>query len=134
MLFPKGKEEGAMGKVPKPRRGPAAAKDRDWNWSGSGAMDKLVARGWDTVVEAHAWYDDSADDKDPPEKKTAYKLPHHDLVGGELKVVWRGVVNAMQVLNGARGGVDIPASDRRKVYEHLAEHYDEFGEEPPELP
>jgi len=34
---------------------------------------------------------------------------------------------------GARGGVDIPDSDRPSVYEHLAGHYREFGEEPPEL-
>jgi hypothetical protein len=38
----------------------------------------------------------------------------------------------MTVVNGARGGVDIPEKDRRKVYEHLAAHYTEFGEEPPE--
>jgi len=37
----------------------------------------------------------------------------------------------MQVLAGARGGVDIPERDRRKVYEHLAHHYGEFDKEPP---
>jgi hypothetical protein len=43
------------------------------------------------------------------------------------------VVAAMTVVNGARGGVDIPDADRRSVYDHLAGHYHEFGEEPPEL-
>jgi glutamine synthetase type III len=38
----------------------------------------------------------------------------------------------MATLLGARGGVDIPAEDRRNVYEHLARHYREFDEEPPE--
>ena len=38
----------------------------------------------------------------------------------------------MTVVNGARGGVDIPDRDRRKVYDHLARHYGEFDEEPPE--
>jgi len=33
---------------------------------------------------------------------------------------------------GRRGGVDIPDPDRRKVYDHLAAHYAEFDEEPPD--
>ena len=45
--------------------------------------------------------------------------------------MWAGVRSAMQVLAGGRGGVDLPASDRRGVYTHLARHYDEFGKEPP---
>ncbi len=122
-----------MGAVPKPHRTPAAAKDRDWSWSGTDKMDALVAKGWDAVAEAHAWYDDAAGDSDPPQLKSAYKMPHHELIGGQLKVVWHGVVHAMQVLNGARGGVDIPAGDRRKVYEHLVAHYEQFDEEPPDL-
>lgn len=98
-------------------------------------MDEILDHGgWQAAARAHAWYDSDADpDHDPPHEKGAYKLPHHELVGGELKVVWRGVVAAMTVVNGARGGVDIPDADRRRVHEHLAAHYREFDEEPPEL-
>jgi len=39
----------------------------------------------------------------------------------------------MQALLGARGGVDIPTSDRRAVYRHLAAHYEDFDKEPPEM-
>ncbi|MEM0050681.1 MAG: hypothetical protein QXW39_09150, partial [Candidatus Bathyarchaeia archaeon] len=39
----------------------------------------------------------------------------------------------MQALLGARGGVDIPAADRRSVYVHLARHYAQFDREPPPL-
>jgi hypothetical protein len=39
----------------------------------------------------------------------------------------------MTVVNGARGGVDIPESDLRKVYDHLADHYRQFDEEPPDF-
>jgi hypothetical protein len=121
--------------IPKPHDGPTADKDRDWNWSEQGArqVDAMLERGgWDMVAEAHAWYDDA--DGDPPEKKTAYKLPHHELIDGELKVVWRGATHAMNVLAGGRGGVDIPSRDRRAVWRHLARHYQQFGEEPPEAP
>jgi hypothetical protein len=34
---------------------------------------------------------------------------------------------------GGRGGVDIPAGERRDVWRHLARHYEQFDEEPPKL-
>jgi hypothetical protein len=68
---------------------------------------------------------------DPPHEKQAYKLPHHEIVDGRLRVVWHGVAAAMQVMAGGRGGVDIPDGDRRGVYRHLAHHYEEFEKEPP---
>lgn len=119
--------------APATHRSPKAPRDRDWNWDGTDKMDRLIERGWDTVATAHTWYDPDADpEHHPPHEKGAYKLPHHELIDGELKVVWRGVVAAMTVVNGARSGVDIPEADRRNAYEHLAAHYGEFDEEPPE--
>lgn len=52
------------------------------------------------------------------------KLPHHAASTGN--VVFRGVTAAMGALLGARGGVDIPGNDRRKVYDHLVSHYRQF--------
>ena len=122
-----------MGHVPTAHRSPTAPKDREWDWSGTNKFDELLSHGgWDAAANAHAWWDPDADDNDPPQEKTAYKLPHHEVIDGRLHVVWRGVVAAMTVVNGARGGVDIPESDRRKAYDHLAEHYREFDEEPPD--
>ena len=122
-----------MTTAPATHRSPTAPKERDWDWDGTDKMSELIDRGWDTVATAHAWYDPGEDaEHDPPRQKGAYKLPHHELVDGRLKVVWRGVVAAMTVVNGARGGVDIPDRDRRKAYDHLAAHYREFGEEPPD--
>jgi hypothetical protein len=122
-----------MGNVHAPHRSPTAPKDRDWDWSGTDKLDEILDHGgWGAVANAHAWWDSDADGNDPPQQKGAYKLPHHELIDGSLKVVWRGVVAAMTVVNGARGGVDIPQSDLRKVYDHLAEHYAEFDEEPPD--
>jgi hypothetical protein len=120
--------------APRSHEGPTAGKDRDWNWSKEQPreFDALLEHGgWKAVRDAHAWYDDS--EGSPPETKGAYKLPHHEVIGGEPKVVWRGVSHAMNILNGGRGGVDIPASDRKAVYDHLARHYRQFDEEPPEL-
>jgi len=65
-------------------------------------------------------------------KKGDFKLPHHREKGSHA-VVFRGVVAAMGALLGSSGGVDIPDSDRRGVYNHLAKHYREFDKEPPEF-
>jgi hypothetical protein len=122
-----------MGQVHATHRSPTAPKEREWQWSGTDKLDEILEHGgWDAVANAHAWWDPSVDESDPPQQKGAYKLPHHELIDGRLKVVWRGVVAAMTVVNGARGGVDIPDSDRRRVYDHLAEHYAEFDEGPPD--
>jgi hypothetical protein len=122
-----------MGTVSAPHRSPTAPKERDWDWSGTSKLDRIQEHGgWPAVANAHAWHDPNEDpEHDPPQEKGAYKLPHHELIDSELRVVWRGVVAAMTVVNGARGGVDIPDTDRRKVYDHLARHYEEFDEEPP---
>jgi hypothetical protein len=109
MLDQRPREEDTMA-VPEPHDGPTADKDRDWNWSEQGA------RQVDAMLE-----------------KGGYKLPHHELIDGRLQVVWRGVTHAMNVLAGGRGGVDIHDKDRRAVWRHLARHYEQFDEEPPEL-
>lgn len=122
-----------MGHVTTIHRSPTAPRDRPWDWSDTGSFDRLLEHaGWDGAETAHAWYDPEADpDHDPPRQKDAYRLPHHEVIDDRISVVWRGVVAAMTVLNGARGGVDLPEADRRQVYDHLAAHYREFGEEPP---
>jgi len=92
---------------------------------------------WDAGQEVHdadtddlklmcAWYD-----SDKPDIKSSYKLPHHR--AGTHKSVWRGVAAAMGALLGARGGVAIPAGDKKGVYNHLVGHYKEYDKEPPEF-
>lgn len=126
-----------MGRVPEPHTSPKAPESRPWNWHGTAEADTsdaiLASGGWRLLADAHAWYDPSADEEgnDPPKVKGAYKLPHHEIADGRLRVVWNGVRSAMQVLMGARGGVDIPEADRKDVYLHLARHYEEFDKEPP---
>lgn len=72
-----------------------------------------------------AWFD-----SDNSDVKSAYKLPHHK-AEGQHAAVFRGVTAAMGALLGARGGVDIPSSDRQGVYNHLKRHYGQFDKEAP---
>ncbi|MFC2076635.1 HK97 family phage prohead protease [candidate division KSB1 bacterium] len=79
----------------------------------------------DALKRMCAWYDASK-----PGSNESYKLPHHRAADGN-RVVWRGVTAALGALVSARGGLNIPENARQAVYEHLAEHYHQFGVEPP---
>jgi hypothetical protein len=106
--------------------------DRDREWDGEAAERRV--RDWAGAADgpnqqyrdAHVWYD--SDDKD---NFTAYKLLIADVVDGRLKAVPRGVMAAAAVMQGSRGGVDLPNRDRDRVRSHLAKYYAKWGEEAP---
>jgi len=94
-------------------------------WAGGPDKEKI---SWSKYASGFAWFDSG--DK---ENYGAYKLPHHDIIGGDIKTVWRGVRAAMAALLGARGGVDVPSGDKKGIYNHLVGHYRQFDKEPPEF-
>jgi hypothetical protein len=106
--------------------------DEDRPWDGD-AAEKRVRKWADAEDEpnqkyrdAHVWYD--ADSKD---NFTAYKLLIADVIGGKLRAVPRGVMAAGNVIQGARGGVDIPDRDLDRVKSHLAKYYRKMDRTPP---
>jgi hypothetical protein len=109
---------------------PLADRDRDWDGD---AAEKRV-REWagaedepnEKYRDAHVWYD--AEKKD---NFTAYKLLIADVVGGKLEAVPRGVMAAGNIMEGARGGVDLPKDDIDRVKSHLAKYYKKMGETAP---
>ena len=106
--------------------------DRDREWDGDAAESRV--RKWADAQEgpnaryrdAHLWYDGDNEDN-----FTAYKLLIADVVDGRLRAVPRAISAAAGVLQGARGGVDIPGSDADRVRAHLAKYYEKMGETPP---
>jgi hypothetical protein len=54
-----------------------------------------------------------------------------DVVNGSLKVVPRGVMASGNIMQGARGGVDLPPDDIDRVKSHLAKYYSKMGDQPP---
>ena len=109
---------------------PLAGRDREWDGD---AAEKRV-RAWagaedgpnEKYRDAHVWYD--ADKKD---NFTAYKLLIADVVDGRLVAVPRGVMAAANVVQGGRGGVDLPARDVDRVKSHLAKYYRKLDDTPP---
>ena len=109
---------------------PLADRDRHWD---SAAADKRVRTWADAQQEpnakyrhAHVWYDGEKKDN-----FTAYKLLIADVVDGKLVAVPRGVFAAAAVMNGSRGGVDLPEKDIDRVKSHLAKYYAKLGDTAP---
>ncbi|MEU6711561.1 hypothetical protein ABZ897_08770 [Nonomuraea sp. NPDC046802] len=109
---------------------PLAKRDREWDAAEAdkrvrkqtGAEDKPNAK----YRKSFIWYNE-----DDADEFGAYKLPIADVVNGELKAVPRAVFAAAAVMEGARGGIDLPKEDIEPVKEHLARYYAKIGEAPP---
>jgi hypothetical protein len=109
---------------------PLADSDRPWDGS---AAEKRV-RAWSGADSkptadyrrAHVWYD-----KEKADNFTAYKLLIADVIDGELKVVPRAVMAAGAVMDGSRGGVDLPKADVSRVKAHLERYYRKMGRDAP---
>jgi hypothetical protein len=106
--------------------------DRDHGWDGAAAERRV--REWagaqdepnEKYRDAHVWYD-----KEQKDNFTAYKLLVADVIDGKLTAVPRGVMAAGAVMQGARGGIDLPREDIDRVKRHLAKYYAKMGDTPP---
>jgi len=92
-------------------------------WDGPGEKAKATTEDLKLMC---TWFD-----KESPDKKSSYELPHHKAEGH--KAVWRGVASAMAKLLGATGGEVVPEDDRKSVYNHLVKHYKQFEKDIPEF-
>ena len=104
----------------------------DGAWDGPANEARLkVDAGEVYYKSAFAWQDPDGD----PETKAAYKFINHvvdsdgDVGAANVKACQTGI----GVLNGGRGGADIPDADRQGVYSHLAAHLKDADVEPPDL-
>ena len=101
---------------------PLADRDREWDADAAESRVRKWASATDQpnakYRDAHVWYD-----ADAQENFTAYKLLIADVIDGRLYTVPRGVMAAGNVMQGARGGVDLPAKDIDRVKNHLAKYY-----------
>lgn len=116
---------------------PLAARGAAWDGA---AAEKRVREWADATDEANKryaraflWFD-----SDAPDKFGSYKLPYADVVDGKLTAVPKAIFAAAGVVQGARGGVDIPDADMvalktilTKWYSKMAEAFDDEDITPP---
>jgi len=101
---------------------PLADRDRVWDSSTAlkrvreltGSEDEPAPR----YKRAFVWYD-----KENGDVFSGYKLPIADVIDGKLVAIPRGIFAAAGAVQGARGGVQLPESDRPAVIRHLERYY-----------
>lgn len=106
--------------------------DRKRRFNGDAANRRV--RRWADATDApnlryrraFVWYD-----RDKKDNFTAYKMQIADVIDGELRAVPRAVMIAAAVMQGSRGGIDLPKKDIPRVRSHLARYYRKMGEAPP---
>ncbi|MET0995387.1 MAG: hypothetical protein ABWY20_15470 [Mycobacterium sp.] len=99
-------------------RWPTTKRVREW----ANAQDEPNQK----YRDAHVWYD--SENKD---NFTAYKLLIADVIDGKLKAVPRGIMSAGAIMQGSRGGVDLPKDDIDRMKSHLAKYYEKMGDTAP---
>ena len=111
---------------------PHETETSDGEWDGPGNEARLSNdAGADTYREAYAWVDPDAD----ADTKDAYRFICHEVAedgtvgAANLQACRTGI----GVLNGGRDGTTIPEADYQGVWDHLAKHIRDAGEEPPAL-
>jgi len=101
---------------------PLADKDVAWDSTKAiGRMRKFCGAEDapnEKYKKAFCWVDDENSDT-----FGAYKLPIADIVDGSMKAIPRAIFAAASVLQGGRGGVNIPEVDKTKIKAHISKYY-----------
>lgn len=93
----------------------ADGRVREW----AGASEEPNGR----YARAFLWFDDSA-----PDNFGSYKLGYADVVDGKLTAIPRGLFACAGVMQGARGGADIPAADQTRIKANLERWYSKMAD------
>jgi hypothetical protein len=97
--------------------------DRDRSWDGSGAHQRMAGDGDSvdtaTMRRGHFYLDPDADS----DTAGAYHLPFADLIDGTLTAVPKGLFAVAGVLQGARGGANIPEAEQDRIKSKVSAYY-----------
>ena len=108
---------------------PIAPRDTTWD---AAAADKRVQEyaggkdnmDWEKYAKAFFYVDETN-----KELLGSYKLGFADVIDGSLVAVPKGIFAVAGVLNGARGGADIPESDAMEIKDKVSAYYDRLAKE-----
>jgi len=96
----------------------SAAEGRVRAWAGGDDID------WSMYGKAFFYFDNKN-----PENFGSYKLQFADIVQGQLQAVPKAIFAVAAVLNGSRGGVDIPSADADAIKKKVSAYYDKMATE-----
>lgn len=110
---------------------PLAGDDRDWD--GDDAKQAIFKwAGWpDDPDPARARQAFFAYDDDDGDEKQSYKLPFATVIDGRLKAVPRALYAVASVLEGGRGGVDLPQAVIADVRDRVETYYRKMKQDVP---
>ena len=108
---------------------PIAPRDTAWD---AAAADKRVQEyaggkdnmDWEKYAKAFFYVDETN-----KELLGSYKLQFADVIDGSLVAVPKGIFAVAGVLNGARGGADIPESDAMEIKDKVSAYYARLAKE-----
>jgi hypothetical protein len=96
----------------------AEADKRVQDWAGGEKMD------WEKYAKAFFYVDETK-----KELLGSYKLQFADIIDGSLVAVPKAIFAVAGVLNGARGGVNIPDSDAAEIKDKVSAYYKRLAKE-----
>ena len=108
---------------------PLASRDRSWDASAADKRVRAYSGGeenmdWSKYGKAFFYVDPEMKDK-----LGGYKLGFADVIDGKLMAIPRGIFAVAAVLQGSRGGVDIPDADAAKIKNKVSAYYDKMAKE-----
>ena len=89
------------------------------SWAGPRTETKLGDASAKVLRKAYAWADPDGD----PHAKAWYKFIHHEVGrGGDVGAAYaKQCTSGIGILNGARGGANVPDAHRKGIQNHLAQ-------------
>lgn len=109
---------------------PLAERDKPWDATAARSRVRQFTNSEEkpgpNYKDGFFWFD-----RTDKENFGAYKLPFADVVDGKLVAIPRGIFAAAAAMQGARGGVDIPDTERAAVERHINRYYDKMDLESP---
>lgn len=105
---------------------PLASEDRAWDRAAAEARVRRWAGGeaslddmdWPRYRKAYLWFD-----AENAQAVSGYKLQIGDILDGDLVAVPRGLFAVAVVLQGGRGGADIPADEQDRIETQVSRYY-----------
>lgn len=107
---------------------PFAPRDRAWDSTAAEARIRALTNSEEKPSADYKKYF-MFYDAEAPENFGSYKLLFADVVDGEPHAIPRAVFAIAGVLAGARGGVDVPSSDRARITSFVNSLYEKMAKE-----